>query len=125
MGVRTLADELPSLVDVEAWVPRTREALAQLRYRARSTLSSIALANGASPDHALIAACEAACDALAKQLEEAAALAATVRAYVDTRPSDDPSFSLPMAVRNAWGKMTVTKLCAVDDLARLRDQLDS
>jgi hypothetical protein len=126
--VRTLVDEIPSLVDVENWLPKAREDLTRLRQRARSTLSSIALANQADPEQAapgnLIAACDAACDSIAKQLDEAAAGAAIVRAYVDTRPADDPSFAIPTAVRNAWGQMAVTKICAVDDLTRLRAQID-
>lgn len=124
--VRTLADELPSLVEVELWLPEARQTLAQLRSRGRSILTSVALANNADPATGeaanLIAAHEASCDALARQLDNAATLALVVRQYVETRPADDPSFAIPADVRNAWGKMTFSKICAVDDLKQI-DQL--
>lgn len=127
--VRTLADELPSLVEVEVWLTNARDAVAQLRSRARSTLTSIALANGADPGQGeaakLIAACDAACDSIAKQIEDAAARAAIVRAYVDGRPTDEPSFATPTEIRNAWGHMTVAKQFAVVEMAQLRAQIDS
>jgi len=123
--VRTLADERPSLVDVEAWLPAARNELARVRRQARSTLTSIALANGADVEQSdrLIATCDAACDAMVKQLDEIAARATIVRTYVDTRPADDPSFAIPTEVRNAWGAMTMGKLLAVDELSRLAAQL--
>ena len=124
--VRTLADEMSSLVEVEAWLPVARSELARLRHRTRSTLTSIALANGADVGRAkLLTECDAACDAAAKQLEEIDGRAAVVRAYVDTRPRDDPSFAIPTEVRNAWGAMTMGKMLAVDEIARLVAQLDS
>lgn len=126
--VRTLADELPSLVEVEVWLPKARDDLARLRSHARSMLTSIALANSADAGHGdaatLIAACDAACDSIAKQLDDTASHAAVVHAYVDGRPTTDPSFSIPTEVRNAWGQMTMAKICAVDDIAKLHTQID-
>jgi hypothetical protein len=127
--VRTLADELPSLVEVEVWLPKARDELARLRSRARSILTSVALANQADSSlggpATLLAACDAACDSIAKQLEDAAARAAVVRAYVDGRSAAEPSFAIPTEVRNTWGEMTMAKICAVDELTRLRVQLES